>query len=59
MQHLTRIIVNFYDKDDKQTQGKPSKTLWIKIKAIKEKLFKKFDGSNKIRPLYSINEIKA
>lgn len=53
------IVTKSIEPDDKQNQVKPSKTLWMKIKAIKAKLFKKFDGSSKIKPVLSINEKKA
>ena len=54
-----QLVPKSIERDDKQNQSKPSKTLWMKIKAIKAKLFKKFDGSGKIRPVLSINERKA
>ena len=53
------LVPKSIERDDKQNQSKPSKTLWMKIKAIKAKLFKKFDGSDKVRPVFSINERKA
>ena len=52
------LVPKSIERDDKQILSKPSKTLWMKIKAIKAKLFKKFDGSSKIRPVFSIDERK-
>ena len=52
------LIPKSIERDVKQNQNKTSKTLWMKLKAIKAKLFKKFDGSSKIRPVLSIDERK-